>query len=561
LPERVHAANVCTLRHAPGKRSAGRRRIGRERSGVLTNPDLARLALSTLHGIGTDVVRKSFAVPLPKVLSAGEALKELAPRLAASARQRALDEARRIVDASQDAGIRIVPVPSTDYPTPLRTIGNPPPFLHVAGVLPARWESVVAVVGTRKPDPDSLEATDEIVRALAIDPACIVVSGLALGIDTAAHLFALQQRLCTIAVLAHGLDTAYPQQNDSLAKRIRDEGGCLVSETPVGAGVTRARLIARDRLQSGLSTAVFLVQSALEGGSMHTARFALQQGRPLIALAVPTPPSAEWSGNFFLTDDRPRRGFKAKQGFSRFPRPYALRMPRHDIRSFVQAGLGARYIPKAPSSGASDQVSFSAHMVNATSVADDATSAASAEALDTAGSASHQPAEREGLRGGRNVIDLDSVRRLRAAKDSPAYEPDFVKVLLTEDDIGAVVRAHIYAEYRLGVLLRKRLGAESYDDRPLADKINLAYSKQVIDADGATTLRALNRLRNAFAHQLDYEITPDRLQKFVSELRGVTVELYEDSFEPEDAQSPTPGRERVLLRLALNAIDSAFLDL
>jgi DNA processing protein len=113
-----------------------------------------------------------------------------------------------------------------------------------------------------------------------------VVSGLALGIDTEAHEAAVATGAPTVAVLGGGLDRASPAQNRALAESIVASGGALVSEQPFGVPASKATLVQRNRITSGLSSAVVLVESGLAGGSMQTVRFAVVQGRQVFA-AVP----------------------------------------------------------------------------------------------------------------------------------------------------------------------------------------------------------------------------------------------------------------------------------
>jgi DNA processing protein len=114
-----------------------------------------------------------------------------------------------------------------------------------------------------------------------------IVSGLAIGVDTEAHRQAIAAQGHTVAILANGLDKVYPRENKSLAEEILANGGALVSEQPFGMAATPTNLVQRDRLQSGMSVATIVMQTDIEGGSMHTARFTLTQRRRLLA-PVPT---------------------------------------------------------------------------------------------------------------------------------------------------------------------------------------------------------------------------------------------------------------------------------
>jgi DNA processing protein len=163
----------------------------------------------------------------------------------------------------------------------LRSLSDPPPLLYVRGdVKLLALERLVAVVGTREPTVFGTSAAENLTGALA-GGGWGIVSGLAKGIDTIAHRTALERGAPTIAVMGGGLDRIYPAENTGLAAQIVDEGGALVSEQPFGEQSRSHHLVARDRLQSGLSVAVVIAQSGLKSGTMHTARFAAAQGRPL----------------------------------------------------------------------------------------------------------------------------------------------------------------------------------------------------------------------------------------------------------------------------------------
>jgi DNA processing protein len=167
------------------------------------------------------------------------------------------------------------------YPDRLRNLSDPPSVLYVRGdvELLAR-ERLVAVVGTREPTIFGTSAAQELTGALA-DDGWGIVSGLAKGIDTIAHRTALEHGAPTIAVMGGGLDRIYPVENKGLAAQIIDSGGALISEQPRGEQARPQHLIARDRLQSGLSVAVVVAQSGVRSGTMYTVRFAAAQGRPV----------------------------------------------------------------------------------------------------------------------------------------------------------------------------------------------------------------------------------------------------------------------------------------
>jgi DNA processing protein len=193
----------------------------------------------------------------------------------------ALDHASERLEQYRAAGVTVLTFFDEHYPDRLRDLPDPPPVLYLRGDrgLLTR-ERLVAVVGTREPTRFGTTAATELTTSLA-ENGWGIVSGLAKGIDTISHQTALKTGAPTIAVMGGGLDRIYPAENKNLASRILDEGGLLLSEQPFGAQPRPQNLIARDRLQSGLSVAVLVAQCGIQSGTMHTARFAAGQGRPL----------------------------------------------------------------------------------------------------------------------------------------------------------------------------------------------------------------------------------------------------------------------------------------
>jgi DNA processing protein len=189
--------------------------------------------------------------------------------------------AAALIETYRAAGIDLLTFFDDRYPARLRTLHDPPPILYVRGRVEALSETrSIAVIGTREPTDFGKTATRAVCEQLASDR-WTIVSGLAKGIDTLAHDAALTYHTPTVAVLGGGLDRIYPAVNKSLANAILEHGGALVSEQPWGTQPRAGQLIARNRLQTGLSAAVVVVQSATKGGSMHTARHAAIQGRPI----------------------------------------------------------------------------------------------------------------------------------------------------------------------------------------------------------------------------------------------------------------------------------------
>jgi len=201
-----------------------------------------------------------------------------------------IDGLRRRLDLLARQGITLRSVDEPTYPLGLRGLRSPPPLLYLRGELRAEDGRAVAVVGTQEPDQAGRRLARKIAQGLA-ERGFAIVSGLARGIDTAAHRGALATKTGrSVAVLGSGLLRIYPPENGLLASRVAGRG-CLLSELPPDTEVDRRFLLARDRIQAALSRAVIVVQAHAECGSIVTARHARRGGRLL--LAVP------WDGSPF----------------------------------------------------------------------------------------------------------------------------------------------------------------------------------------------------------------------------------------------------------------------
>lgn len=169
-----------------------------------------------------------------------------------------------------------------DYPSALMQISNPPVMLYLKGLRELLGANCVAVVGSRNATPGGLQNAEQFSRALS-DGGLTVVSGLAMGIDAAAHRGGLAGRSSTIAVVGTGLDRIYPARNKTLAQQIADEG-LIISEFSLGTPALAANFPRRNRIISGLSKGVLVVEAALASGSLITARQAGDQGREVFAI-------------------------------------------------------------------------------------------------------------------------------------------------------------------------------------------------------------------------------------------------------------------------------------
>jgi DNA processing protein len=197
--------------------------------------------------------------------------------------QEGLKEAEGELKAAEKAGCRLVVYDGEDYPPLLRQIPDAPLLLYVRGDVKILARIAVAMVGTRKPSAYGSQVAHRLARDLA-DRQVVVVSGLARGIDTCAHRGALEAKGGkTVAVQGRGMDDIYPRENRKLAEKIA-ENGAVISEFPIGTGPVPENFPIRNRIISGLSLGVLVIEAAEYSGSLITARLALDQNRDVFAL-------------------------------------------------------------------------------------------------------------------------------------------------------------------------------------------------------------------------------------------------------------------------------------
>jgi DNA processing protein len=190
-----------------------------------------------------------------------------------------LEAALRRIEAS---GVQVLTWESPEYPRNLLTIAQPPPVLYLRGTLTPADEWAVALVGTRRASAYGREAARQLGGGLAAN-GVTVVSGLARGIDAEAHRAALEAGGRTIAVLGSGLDNVYPPENRALAEAI-SRAGALVSDYPLGTPPDSSNFPPRNRIISGLSKAVVIVEAGEDSGALITADYAAEQGRDVFAV-------------------------------------------------------------------------------------------------------------------------------------------------------------------------------------------------------------------------------------------------------------------------------------
>ena len=176
----------------------------------------------------------------------------------------------------------VLTLADTQYPKQLLEISDPPLLLYVAGDPGLLSLPAIAVVGSRNATPQGLENARRFAKNLS-EKGFTIISGLALGIDTAAHTGGMQGQGSTIAVVGTGMDITYPKRNDALAREIESKGA-MVSEMPLGSPPKAGNFPRRNRLISGLSRGCLVVEAAIDSGSLITARFAVEQGREVFAI-------------------------------------------------------------------------------------------------------------------------------------------------------------------------------------------------------------------------------------------------------------------------------------
>jgi DNA processing protein len=196
------------------------------------------------------------------------------------------DEAKRAVDQElkslEALRISVIALSDPEYPTRLKTIHDPPPVLYVSGALSPTDQHAIAIVGSRKATAAGRVFTEQLSRELA-SLGFTIVSGLARGVDAAAHRGALTVKGRTVAVLGCGLDRTYPPEHQALRKQV-ESSGAVIAELPLGSYPHGYHFPRRNRIISGMCLGVVVTEAALESGSLITARLAAEQGREVFAV-------------------------------------------------------------------------------------------------------------------------------------------------------------------------------------------------------------------------------------------------------------------------------------
>jgi DNA processing protein len=296
------------------------------------------IALSLLPGIGpvgfARLVRRHGTAAGAWAAGPG-AIREFArlpseeiPAFESMCRARPRELARSVQRATEAVGGRVVTVLDDDYPALLHTLDPRPPTLYVVGDAAAFRERAVAIVGTRRASGYGLSVATELASELA-SAGVVVVSGLALGIDGAAHRAVVDVGRPTIAVLPSPLDRVYPPRNRPLARRILAAGGALVTEVPTGAAIGRPDFARRNRVIAGLAGTVVVVEAPDRSGALLTAAAAAAIGRELYAVPGPIDAMASRGCNRLIADHQAElvtstASVLRQIGFERGTRPPAV---------------------------------------------------------------------------------------------------------------------------------------------------------------------------------------------------------------------------------------------
>ena len=266
---------------------------------------LAWLALVLTPGLGPrrilSAVRQvgSTEVILQMPLTGLESLNFPAQAVQFIADGQALSAANEELEALQKSGGSFLTYNDPDYPQRLREIFDAPALLWIRGDATLLAKSAIAVVGTRHPTPYGSGMAEMLSRDLAMR-GMIILSGMARGVDTAAHKGALAAKGKTVAVWGTGIDVIYPKENKSLAEQILSSGGTIVSEFPMGTFPAPQNFPKRNRILSGMSVGVLVVEAGEHSGTRVTARCALEQNRDVFAVPGNVTTKNAWGPNTLI---------------------------------------------------------------------------------------------------------------------------------------------------------------------------------------------------------------------------------------------------------------------
>jgi DNA processing protein len=326
-----------------------------------TEEELYWLALRLVPGLGTRrsaLLLERFRSPQaifrasPSELEAAGIPSALARSVASGC---SFEDAATQQQLMKEAGAVLVPMGDARFPEPLRRIYDPPPVLFARGRVDLLNSLCIAVVGTRHPTPYGIAAAERLTADLA-RAGLTIVSGMARGIDTAAHKSCLAASGNTIAVLGCGVDVVYPSENKKLAAEIALRG-LIISEFPMGATAFPQNFPIRNRIVSGLSCGLLVVEGAQYSGSAITARLAMDQGREVFAVPGNITSKMSWGPNLLI-----KQGAKLVQDWNDvvadLPQPAQRRLIDEGRQRIMNEGLGGG--PESSASGAASEANETA---------------------------------------------------------------------------------------------------------------------------------------------------------------------------------------------------------
>ncbi len=270
-----------------------------------TTPTLEWLALSLTPGLGPTKARKLaehfgspeavFRASLTELESTG--IQAISAQSIATGKS--MELAREEMARAADAGVTVVSVADTAYPPRLKEIYDPPAILYVRGDAELLTKPGIAVVGTRHPTPYGSGMAERLACDLA-SQGLVIISGMARGVDTASHRGAISAKGKTVAVFGTGVDVIYPKENSRLSEQILALGGALISEFPLGTFAAPQNFPIRNRILSGMSVGVLVVEAAEYSGTRITARLALEQNRDVFAVPGNVTNKNSWGPNTLI---------------------------------------------------------------------------------------------------------------------------------------------------------------------------------------------------------------------------------------------------------------------
>jgi DNA processing protein len=295
-PDASPAANPATENSAPASAAPAKPSSGET---------LCWLALALTEGLGPSRIRKlvEHFGTADRILQASLTELEATGMRAVSAQSlatgKSLELAQDEVARAVRANATIISLSSTEYPPRLKEIYDPPVILFVKGSVELLSKPGIAMVGTRHPTPYGTGMAERLATDLA-SRGLVIISGMARGVDTASHRGAIAGKGKTVAVLGTGVDVFYPKENTRLAEQILALGGAIISEFPIGTSPVPQNFPIRNRIISGISAGVLVVEAAEYSGTRITSRCALEQNRDVYAVPGNVTNKNSWGPNTLI---------------------------------------------------------------------------------------------------------------------------------------------------------------------------------------------------------------------------------------------------------------------